>query len=91
MNFQKIHRQLLSGFASEIDKKFTPQIHPKFTGTPGEIHGCPGVNFVGLGWGIAGQSGTGKGADPGQVFQGVPSDPVGCLWSGPQGLEDWLD
>ena len=39
------------------------------------------MNFVGLGWGIAGQSGTGKGADPGQVFQGVPSDPVGCLWT----------
>ena len=53
MNFQKIHGQLLSGFASEIHKKFTPKFSQnslaplakftgarvvKFTGTPGEIH-----------------------------------------------------
>ena len=85
MNFQK---KSTGSFCQTLRPKLIRNSPPKFTGTPGEIHGCPGVNFVGLGWGIAGQSGTGKGADPGQVFQGVPSDPVGCLWSGPQGLED---
>ena len=88
MNFQKKSRATFVRLCVRNSQEIHPQIQPKFTGTPGEIHGCPGVNFVGLGWGIAGQSGTGKGADPGQVFQGVPSDPVGCLWSGPQGLED---